>query len=96
MKIINTSETFRIIDLMNQYDDLYFEDLNICAHPYRSSLVIIDLTNGIKTGVKVCRVAAANTLRQIVHCAHSCIPLMYLSKYVVATAIAAHMSAENP
>ena len=53
MKIINTSETFRIIDLMNQYDDLYFEDLNICAHPYRSSLVIIDLTNGMKTG-KTC------------------------------------------
>ena len=53
MKIINTSETFRIIDLMNQYDDLYFKDLNICAHPYRSSLVIIDLTNGMKTG-KTC------------------------------------------
>lgn len=50
MKIINATENFRIIDLLNQYDDLYFEGLNISAHPYRSSLVIVDLENAMKPG----------------------------------------------
>lgn len=47
MKIINNCEEFRVIDLLNQYDDLYFEGLNISAHPYRNSLVIVDLANAI-------------------------------------------------
>lgn len=53
MKQIRHSAGFRIIDLLNQYEDLYFEDLNITAHPYRSSLVIIDLTDAMKPG-KTC------------------------------------------
>lgn len=53
MKIINNREEFRIIDLLNQYDDLYFEGLNISAHPYRNSLVIIDLANAMQSG-KTC------------------------------------------
>lgn len=53
MKIINNREEFRIIDLLNQYDDLYFEGLNVSAHPYRNSLVIIDLANAMQNG-KTC------------------------------------------
>lgn len=53
MKIINNCEEFRVIDLLNQYDDLYFEDLNVSAHPYRNSLVIIDLANAMQNG-KTC------------------------------------------
>lgn len=53
MKIINNCEEFRVIDLLNQYDDLYFEGLNVSAHPYRDSLVIIDLANAMQNG-KTC------------------------------------------
>ena len=53
MKIINNCEEFRAIGLLNQYDDLYFEGLNISARPYRNSLVIIDLTNAMQNG-KTC------------------------------------------
>lgn len=53
MKIINNCEGFRVIDLLNQYDDLYFEGLNVSAHPYRNSLVIIDLANAMQNG-KTC------------------------------------------
>lgn len=50
MKIINNCEEFRVIDLLNQYDDLYFEGLNVSAHPYCNSLVIIDLSDAMKPG----------------------------------------------
>ena len=50
MKIINSCEEFRVIDLLNQYDDLYFEGLNVSAHPYRNSLVIVDLSDAMKPG----------------------------------------------
>ena len=50
MKIIKNVADYRIIDLLNQYDDLYFEGLNVSAHPYRSSLVIIDMENAMKPG----------------------------------------------
>lgn len=50
MKIINNCEEFRVIDLLNQYDDLYFDGLNVSAHPYRNSLVIIDLADAMKSG----------------------------------------------
>lgn len=50
MKIINNCEEFRVIDLLNQYDDLYFDGLNVSAHPYRNSLVIIDLADAMKPG----------------------------------------------
>lgn len=50
MKIIKNGEDFRIIDLLNQYDDLYFEGLNVSAHPYCNSLVIIDLSDAMKPG----------------------------------------------
>ena len=50
MKIINNCEEFRVIDLLNQYGDLYFEGLNISAHPYRNSLVIIDLARPAPAG----------------------------------------------
>ena len=50
MKIINNCEGFRVIDLLNQYDDLYFEGLNVSAHPYSNSLVIIDLADAMKPG----------------------------------------------
>ena len=53
MKIINNREEFRVIDLLNQYDDLYFEGLNISARPYRNSLVVIDLANAMQNG-KAC------------------------------------------
>lgn len=53
MKQIKNSADFQIIDLLNQYDDLFFEDLNVSVHPYRSSLVIVDLTNAMKPG-KTC------------------------------------------
>lgn len=53
MKQIKNSADFQIIDLLNQHEDLYFEDLSITAHPYRSSLVIIDLTDAMKPG-KTC------------------------------------------
>lgn len=55
MKIINNSESFRIIDLLNQYEDLYFEDLNLTAHAYRSSLVLVDLTDAMKAGKSCAR-----------------------------------------
>lgn len=50
MAIIKNGEDFRIIDLLNQYDNLYFEGLNVSAHPYCSSLVIIDLSDAMKPG----------------------------------------------
>lgn len=50
MTIIKNGEDFRIIDLLNQYDNLYFEGLNVSAHPYCSSLVIIDLSDAMKPG----------------------------------------------
>lgn len=50
MTIIKNGEDFRIIDLLNQYDDLYFEGLNVSAHPYCNSLVIIDLSDAMKPG----------------------------------------------
>ena len=50
MKIIKNGEDFRIIDLLNQYDDLYFEGLNVSAHPYCNSLVIVDLSDAMKPG----------------------------------------------
>ena len=53
MKIINNCEGFRVIDLLNQYDDLYFEGLNISARPYHNSLVVIDLANAMQNG-KTC------------------------------------------
>lgn len=40
MTIIKNGEDFRIIDLLNQYDNLYFEGLNVSAHPYCSSLLL--------------------------------------------------------
>ena len=55
MKIINNCEEFRVIDLLNQYDDLYFEGLNVSAHPYRDSLVIIDLADAMKPGKSCAR-----------------------------------------
>lgn len=55
MKIINNCEEFRVIDLLNQYDDLYFEGLNVSAHPYRNSLVIIDLADAMKPGKSCAR-----------------------------------------
>lgn len=55
MKIINNCEGFRVIDLLNQYDDLYFEGLNVSAHPYRDSLVIIDLVDAMKPGKRCAR-----------------------------------------
>lgn len=53
MKQYNNSADFRIFDFLNQYDDLYFSDSLISAHPYRDSLVIIDLANAMQTG-KTC------------------------------------------
>lgn len=53
MTIINNSENFRIFDLANSHDDLYFADLNASAHAYCSSIVIIDLTNAMRPG-KTC------------------------------------------
>ena len=53
MKVIQKKDEFRIIDLLNQHDDLYFENLNVSAHPYRDSLVIIDLQNAMRSG-KIC------------------------------------------
>lgn len=53
MKQYNSSADFRIFDLWDQYDDLYFEGRNISAHPYRNSLVIIDLANAMQNG-KTC------------------------------------------
>ena len=53
MKQIKNSADFRIIDLLNTHDDLFFQDLNISVHPYSSSLVIVDLTNAMKPG-KTC------------------------------------------
>jgi hypothetical protein len=50
MTIIKNGEDFRIIDLLNQYDNLYFEGLNVSAHPYCSSLVVIDLSDAMKPG----------------------------------------------
>ena len=50
MTIIKNGEDFRIIDLLNQYDDLYFEGLNVSAHPYCNSLVIVDLSDAMKPG----------------------------------------------
>ena len=55
MKIINNCEEFRVIDLLNQYDDLYFEGLNVSAHPYRNGLVIIDLADAMKPGKSCAR-----------------------------------------
>lgn len=52
MNIINNSESFRLYDL-NHYDDYYFSDLNTYIHQYRSSIVIIDITNAMKPG-KAC------------------------------------------
>lgn len=53
MKQFKSSKDFRIIGLLNQYDDLYFADICVSAHPYRNSLVIIDLTDAMKPG-KTC------------------------------------------
>lgn len=53
MNQIKNGEGLYIIDLLNQHDDLYYEDLNISVHPYSSSLVIVDLTNAMKPG-KTC------------------------------------------
>lgn len=53
MKQYNNSAAFRIFDFLNQYDDLYFSDSLISAHPYRDSLVIVDLANAMQTG-KTC------------------------------------------
>lgn len=50
MTIIKNGEDFRIIDLLNQYDDLYFEGLDVSAHPYCNSLVIVDLSDAMKPG----------------------------------------------
>lgn len=50
MKIIKNNKDFRIIDLLNQYDDLFFEGLNVSAHPYCNSLVIVDLSDAMKPG----------------------------------------------
>lgn len=50
MKIIKNVADYRIIDLLNQYDDLYFEGLNVSAHLYRTSLVIVDLANAMQNG----------------------------------------------
>lgn len=55
MKQIKNSANFQIIDLLNQHNDLYFEDLNISAHPYSSSLVIVDLTDAMKPGKSCAR-----------------------------------------
>ena len=55
MKIINNCEGFRVIDLLNQYDDLYFEGLNVSAHPYRDSLGMIDLVDAMKPGKRCAR-----------------------------------------
>lgn len=50
MTIIKNGEDFRIIDLLNPYDDLYFEGLDVSAHPYCNSLVIVDLSDAMKPG----------------------------------------------
>lgn len=53
MKIIENSNAFHLYDLCNNHDDLYFRDVNAFAHPYRGSIVIIDLTNAMQSG-KTC------------------------------------------
>lgn len=53
MHIINNSSEFRLFDLANNHDDLYFADINTFTHAYCNSIVIIDLTNAMKNG-KTC------------------------------------------
>lgn len=53
MKTITISTTFDLYHLQNTYDDLYFLDVNAFVHSYQNSIVIIDLTNAMKTG-KTC------------------------------------------
>lgn len=53
IQIIPNSTEYRLFDLANSHDDLYFADLNALAHRYRSSIVIIDLTNAMRNG-KAC------------------------------------------
>lgn len=53
MKQYNNSADYRIFDFCASYDDLYFSDALVCVHPYRNSLVIIDLANAMQNG-KTC------------------------------------------
>lgn len=53
MKTITYSAAFHLFNLENTYDDLYFLDINALVHSYQNSVVIVDLTNAMKTG-KTC------------------------------------------
>lgn len=53
MKIITNSISFTLLDLQHTHEDLYFQDVNAFARRFQNSVIIIDLTNAMKTG-KTC------------------------------------------